>query len=49
MPDYGESGSFGAKDEDEGKTLSGEQVLNNFRAKYLAPESSYIHTDASMF
>ncbi|WP_422409743.1 MULTISPECIES: hypothetical protein [unclassified Endozoicomonas] len=27
--------SFGAKDESEGKTLSGDQVLNNIRAKYL--------------
>ncbi|MGO0308745.1 type II toxin-antitoxin system Phd/YefM family antitoxin [Endozoicomonas acroporae] len=27
--------SFGAKDEAEGKTLSGDQVLNNIRAKYL--------------
>lgn len=27
--------SFGAIDEKEGKTLSGDQVLNNLRAKYL--------------
>ena len=41
--------SFGAKDEAKSKTLSGEQVLNNIRAKYLVPESPNIYTDTSMF
>ena len=41
--------SFGDKNEAEGKTLSDDRGLNNIRAKYLVPESSYIHTDVSMF
>ncbi|MGO0305145.1 hypothetical protein ACTL6P_00800 [Endozoicomonas acroporae] len=42
--------SFGAIDEKEGKTLSGDQVLNNLRAKFpdnkwrgSEPMASYSH------